>query len=294
MSPAKDSDRLAAMTERVPEDGRELRAAVGTVRERSEHARLFALSVSIGLGVVFQIPVLTFDPASVWPLLATLVATTAVSVPWLVAGARSGDRVAWAAGLLWPALAFASYAYRLLPGSEDAFFDPWGVNGILRLIGWTALVYAIVRHDLLGVQLPHIAVSRGALGASSLALLFIIAQIVENFLDARYSLLTGGIFAGAFLFSAQPLQRAIEGLGRRPSVPGAGRAPLAGDAGEERFRNAVRLAYRDRRFSPEEELMLADLAEGLGLGARRATEIRHEVERAEHRGRLGGPDGDTS
>jgi hypothetical protein len=152
----------------------------------------------------------------------------------------------------------------------------FGLFGIMRTAGAFALATAVVKYDLLGVPLPHIVVKRGVLAGAALAILFIVAQIGQNFLSAQYGLLGGGVIAGAFLFAASPIQKRMERIGEGKASP---RSIGVAAQAEAAFRNAVALAYKDRRFTHKEELALADLAEQLGLGARRATEIRHELER---------------
>ena len=253
-----------------------LRAALGPPTDHAGWVRLAVLTASPGLWVVWQIGNLSFHPTNPWSLLMTLLLLAGIVVPWLVAGARTASRFATRIALGWAALGLLAYLYLLLPANDGPhFFDVLGVNGILRVIGWSLLVYAILRADLLGVPLPHFVVRRGAVAGTALATLFIVAQIAQNFLSAEYGLLTGGIVAGAFLFAASPFQRAMERLGEgrpaRSSTSGVG-------SNDDAYRAAMRLAFRDRRLSQEEELSLADLAERLGIGARRATEIRHQIE----------------
>jgi peptidoglycan/LPS O-acetylase OafA/YrhL len=209
-----------------------------------------------------------------WSLFATLLFTGALSAAWLVAASRSGiRRLAWFA-MVWPALGLAGFAYfGALHGEDD-----YGAQGILRLIGWSALVYVILRAGLLGVPLPRFAVKRGTVAAGALAILFIVAQVAQNFFSAEYGLLSGGIIAGTFLFAASPIQKRIERMGeRKPSE----RAPKPSAAKEQEaaYRDAVRLALRDRRFEADEELAIANLADRLGLTAMRAIEIRLAVEK---------------
>ncbi len=150
----------------------------------------------------------------------------------------------------------------------------FGLFGVFRTIGAVFLVLAVVKYDLLGVPLPHVVVKRGVVAGAALAILFIVAQITQNFLSAQYGLLGGGVIAGTFLFAASPVQRAIE---NRQSKTAASPAHEAGN--DDSFREAVELAFKDRRFTPQEEMALARLATRLGVSAERATEIRHAVER---------------
>ena len=146
----------------------------------------------------------------------------------------------------------------------------YGLFGIARTIGTVLLALAVLKYDLLGVPLPRLAARRGALATGALAMLLIVAQIAQNFLSAQYGLLMGGIVAGAFVFAASPIQRAME---RRDSAPAA---PTR--RSEESYRKAVRLALRDRRLTREEETHLHELARDLGIDGPRAHAILGEVE----------------
>lgn len=249
----------------------------------AQWARSLSLLALFGPYIILFWPVRFGSPASWWSLASMVILVAGLTIPALLAAARTRDRRFLFLGLAWPALAVLSYLYLLAPNETFGVWDPWGMYGVARLLGWLFLVYAILRADLLGVPLPRVVVSRGTLAAASLAVLFIVAQVMQNFLSAEYGLLTGGVIAGAFLFAASPMQRAFERMGeKRPSGGSGGRAhPSRSTVGKEQegaYRDAVRLAMRDRRFEAEEELMLANLADRLGLTAMRAIEIRLAVE----------------
>lgn len=210
------------------------------------------------------------------PLFAAAV-VGAVSVAWLIVVARGGGRTALVAALLPLATMLAGMVPYLW---DDAVFTDWGLVGIVRVIAWSILVHAIVKADILDLGLAPRAIDRSALAAGALAALFIVAQIGQNLLSARYGLLMGGVAAGAFLFAASPLQRALEA--RRAPPPGPTSSPDASGASrvqEDRYRAALRLALRDRALTRDEEIDLHRLAEGLGLPAGRAHELLVEVER---------------
>lgn len=175
-------------------------------------------------------------------------------------------------------LALASLAYAVV-GRPMGITMPLdqGAGGSVRTLAAFVLARAILRGGLLDLEPPQLARRRGAAPLGALAAFFIVAQVAQNFLSAQYGLLMGGIVAGAFAFAAQPLQRLMEPASLAPSRA----APSARASGEhdEAYRAAVRVALRDRRLTRDEEVALADVAERLGIGARRAAEIRHDVER---------------
>lgn len=155
--------------------------------------------------------------------------------------------------------------------------DDFGTNGVARTAGALLLALAILRERVFGMEPPRFALRRGPLAAGALALLFIVAQIAQQFLSAQYGLLMGGVVAGALLFAAQPIQRAVERVNERPLAPATADA-ADGDRRERLYRDALRITLKDRRITRAEELHLAHLADELGLSAGRAMELRHDVE----------------
>lgn len=165
-------------------------------------------------------------------------------------------------------------------GLASSFFtDPsvFGIFGIMRTVGAACLAIAVAKYNLLGVPLPRFAVKRGVLATAALAALFVVAQVAQNFFAAQYGLLMGGVVAGAVVFAASPIQRAMERASDRKSPATA--APTAAPAArrERTYRNALRIALRDRKLTAQEEAHLFELAEDLGIGAGRAFQIKSEV-----------------
>ncbi|MHB1261900.1 MAG: hypothetical protein ACYC2H_09325 [Thermoplasmatota archaeon] len=142
-----------------------------------------------------------------------------------------------------------------------------GPYGIMRSIGAVLLVLAVVRYDVLGVPLPRLVVRRGALAGAALAVLFIVAQVAQSF-TAKFPLLMG-VLAGALVFAASQIQRAIE---RASSQPKASTA-VAG------YKAALRAAMRDGTLTRREERHLAEVAVALGISPVQALDLRDEVER---------------
>jgi hypothetical protein len=157
-----------------------------------------------------------------------------------------------------------------------------GSPGFLRTVAAAALAWAILRFDLLGVPLPRIVVRRGTVATIALALLFIVAQVAQNFFAAQYGLLLGGVIAGCFLFAAQPVQRMIERRGERR----VGVEP-ARSAAELAFKAAVRAALALGPLTREHDPHLAEVAHHLGIGAREMVRLTREVEREAASVRIG-------
>lgn len=257
-----------------------IRVAKSPPTDRPGWIRSACLFFLVGPYVLLFLPSHFGYPTSLWTLASVLVVVLAQCTAWLVAAWRSRARFPVMVALLVAGLGAGSYAYTMVPAGDSlSLEDPYGVFGIARIVGWLTLVYAIVRLDFLGVKLPRLAVSRGFVAAGALATLFIVAQVAQNFLSSEYGLLTGGIIAGAVLFAANPVQKAIEARTGR----GDGPNPVSGSGSrqqnrEEMYRKALRIALVDRKVSRDEELLLFQLAEELGIGAGRAMQLRQEVE----------------
>jgi hypothetical protein len=144
---------------------------------------------------------------------------------------------------------------------------------VIRTLGALALAIAILRYDLLDVPLPRVALRSGPLAAATLALVFIVAQVAQNFFAAQYGLLLGGIIAGTFLFAAQPVQRMIERRGeRRVGVePASSQSELV-------FKAAVRAALAEGPLTRAQDAHLAEVAHHLGIGPRDMVRLTREVE----------------
>jgi hypothetical protein len=255
-----------------------VRAALDPPTDRSGWVRSAAVALFFGAYMMWLAPTWLIAPRSLWSLAFVLVLVAGTCIPWLVAAARGRSRFALAVALIWPALAFLSMMYRLVPDNGlEVANDRFGVFGLMRIGGWLVLVYAILTADLLGVPLPRVAVKRGTVAAGALAVLFIVAQLAQNFFSAKYGLYLGGIIAGTFLFAANPIQRRIEGLGHAA----AGKAKA--DAGiPERaaiaYKAALRAAMRDGKLTRREEGHLAEVAVALGLDPMQVLRLREEVE----------------
>lgn len=161
------------------------------------------------------------------------------------------------------------------------FNDRGPLPGVTRFGAIAALSYCVFRLDLLGTNFQALTARRGTLGTIALAALFIVAQVGQNLFAAQYGLLMGGVVAGALLFAASPLQRAIEGRSR---ARGAQAAPLLDERDdvarrEDVYRKALRLALRDRRVTREEETHLHELAQELSIPGARAHQLLSEIER---------------
>lgn len=159
-------------------------------------------------------------------------------------------------------------------GDDPGPIDAIGPFGLLRTAGAVLLVLAVVKYDVLGVPLPRLVMRRGVLAGGALAVLFIVAQVAQNFLSAKYGLLMGGVLAGGFVFAASPIQRAIERSTERQKATAA-----TSDAARAGYKAALRAAMRDGTLTRREERHLAEVALALGLSPVQSLDLRDEVER---------------
>lgn len=173
-------------------------------------------------------------------------------------------------------VAMLSWLLGMFGGTE--LFDAREVVGYLRIAGVVLIVVALLKYDLLGAGLTTRSIRRGTLATGALAALFVVAQIAQNFLSDTYGLVMGGVVAGAFLFAAQPLQRAMERLTAPGAAPEPG-MPMAVPEREASYRAALRFALKDKQLTPDEERSLVVLAHDLGIPPRRAYELRDEMQR---------------
>ncbi len=200
---------------------------------------------------------------------------------WLLVAARRNSIVARNVALAGLVATLAGMAWHAATGI-DSVYDPVGAVGLARLVGWAIIVVTLARAGWLDSGfLPR---HRAGVAATSLATLFVIAQVAENYLGAKYGLVLGSVVAGTFLFAAHPVQRAMErimeGNASSQTRPSGGTpASSVGDAKYAAYRRAVRLALRDRVLSQEEEIELAYIAHEIGLTPMEAIRIRHDVER---------------
>lgn len=190
----------------------------------------------------------------------------AVPVAWSMLLKSTARRHAWLVILGTLAAILFGLAEPILLGGTIT-----GGPGLVRALAAVSVGFALLRGGLDGQEPQRLVIRKGTWAAASLAVLFIVAQVAQNFFSAEYGLLTGGIVAGVFLFAASPIQRSIE------AMAGSGRRPGRGTGKEEAYSSALRFALRDRTLSPEERIQLGHVADELGLTSRRAAEIEAEV-----------------
>lgn len=151
-----------------------------------------------------------------------------------------------------------------------------GIPFLARVGSVALLGYAILRHQILDIEAKvEWGVSKTTIAGIFIAVFFVVSEGAQAlFADFAGDELLGVLAAGLLVFAISPLQRMADKFAAR-AVPGGAEA---GADAEERYRRAVRMALADGEISAAEEDELAASAEELGLGPKRALEIRREVE----------------
>jgi hypothetical protein len=206
---------------------------------------------------------------SVWFLyLAVLLAAGSWSVPLARPG---GGRQARAALMA----LFALLGLPLLGAVDGTILASYATPtyGVVRLVGAVLVVWGAARLGALPSDRGSKTRAGSVVAFLGLALLFVVAQVAQNFFAAQYGLLLGGVIAGCFLFAAQPVQRMIERRGeRRVGVePASSQSELV-------FKAAVRTAISEGPITPAQERHLSEVAHHLGIGAMDMIRLKQEVE----------------
>lgn len=228
-----------------------------------------------GLSSVSLATLASVSPTSTPEALLAAFAIASV-LPWLPLGQRDGSRTAVVIALA--LLSWAVFWQIVFPRVLATATNFQGAMGVVEVAAAFAMAVALLRHRPFGISPPTFAKAGGAATATALAALFIVAQIAQNFLSAEYGLLMGGAVAGAFLFAATPIHRALEG--RRARTPGTDSVAVSrGTNSEEAYRKALRIALRARALTREDEIQLYELADDLGIRAGRARALFAEIEK---------------
>lgn len=196
-----------------------------------------------------------------------------LALRWLLVAVRTEDRTARNLVLLTLASALA--------GALEA--SGFGTNagiGVARIAGVALLAYAILRHQLLGIDVKvRWGISKTTLAAVFVAVFFVVSEGAQEFFGETVgSAYVGILAAGLLVFAIAPLSRLADRLAEK-AVPSATPGVAGHDGREEAFRASVRLALRGG-ITRREEFELARIAEAHRISPVRALELREEVEKA--------------
>jgi hypothetical protein len=270
-----------------------VRFRLRTPRTATAHAqaRQFALvSAALGLYPGYIIGTTLIAPPW-WFGAGGVAALLLLGASWLwntKASDARDRRIARNAALFLMALPLTGFVAGVALGGSAASNS--GLPGASRVLGEAVLAYAILRHQLLGIDVKvRWTIKRGTVAGVFLGVFFVASQVAQNYFSNENGPLIGGAAAGLLLFAIAPLQRAAERLADK-AVPGAETLePVARPSREEAYKDALRIALQDRRVTRDEEARLTRVAEHLGIGASRAVELLGEVEDEARVPSQGGP-----
>lgn len=176
----------------------------------------------------------------------------------------------------WPAwVALASMLAAIL---ATAFGEVNYGYGIVRAIAVLLLAYGILRYQLLGLDVRvRWAMSRSTLGALFITAFFVASEVAQRYFEASVGPYLGIVAAGGLVFALAPLQRLTDRLADA-ALPGGASAPSTSAGRERAYLAAWRIALRAGPVRPGDEEELMHLADELGIGARKALEIRRAAE----------------
>ncbi len=157
------------------------------------------------------------------------------------------------------------------------------LGGLWDLAFPLLLAYAILRHQLLGIEVKvRWGISKTTLAGIFIAVFFIVSEAAQEFFGATLgSSYVGILAAGMLVFAIAPLSRFADRVAERAvpvTAPEAAGETAGATERETRYRDVLQRFLVDARLTREEERTLAHLAADLGIDAGRAFELRAQVE----------------
>jgi hypothetical protein len=193
-----------------------------------------------------------------------------------------------AALVVFGVLAFGAFDAVILSSAFGYSFNAGGpFFGLARLATVVVLAHAILNQQVLGIDVKlRLAISKSTIAAVFIAVFFIASEAAQQFFgETLGSTYVGIAAAGALVFAMAPLQRAAERLAEKAvpitsNLPGQPSSRTRGNkVNEAIFRDATRLALRDRVLTRAEHATLLRLAESLQISVSRAVTLIDDAER---------------
>lgn len=201
-----------------------------------------------------------------------LAAALVAAALWLWASTR-GPEPRMARRVAWTALGMA-----LLGMASHSWGLPGVGYGIARSVAVLLLGYAILRHQLLGMDVRvKVTVKRSTLAAAFVGLFFVVSESAQALFSDRVGTFLGIAAAGMLVFALAPLQRLAERVAdvAMPGVKGA--SEMTRDERHGFYREQVRIAWADGALTADERRLLESTRAQLGLSVEEAARIEHEV-----------------
>ncbi|MGQ0535208.1 MAG: hypothetical protein ACT4PT_03960 [Methanobacteriota archaeon] len=157
-----------------------------------------------------------------------------------------------------------------------------GGHGLARTAGVLLLAYAVVRHQLLGIDVKlRFAISKSTVAAVFIAVFFVASEAAQQFFGERSgSQYLGIVAAGALVFAIAPLSRLADRIAERAVPVAASPAAVATTSkAEVVYKAALRAALRDGVLTRREERHLAEIVRELAIDPVQAHDWRVAVEK---------------
>lgn len=163
----------------------------------------------------------------------------------------------------------------LLPGTPNVFLV---LTGLWRLAFPALVTYALVRHQLFGIDLTiKTTVKRSTVGGAFVMVFFIVSEGAEVLVATRWGQAVGLAAAGLLTVALDPLRNVGERAAERV-MPGVEDTDAYRE--ERRFevyRGTLERAIADGQITDREREILDGMQESLGLEASKAEAIEREV-----------------
>lgn len=141
--------------------------------------------------------------------------------------------------------------------------------------------YGIVRYQLFDIDVRiKLGVKRTTLAGAFLAVVFVVAQLVQAFAGLMFGAIAGAVAAGLLLVAIHPLQRMAERVSDAAMPHVSDTAEYRTVRKREVYLAAVESAMDDGEITDKERNVLATLADQLGLGVKETVEIERAAKDA--------------
>jgi hypothetical protein len=155
-----------------------------------------------------------------------------------------------------------------------------GITGTARTLTVVVLAYAILRHQLLGLDVKvKWTVRRGTLAAVFIGVFLVVTQVAQNYLS-QYGVLAGGIAAGVLLFALTPLQRFAERVADTAMPDVKAVSEMSGAERLAVYRDAAVQAWEDGTLDRSERALLDRLQKSLRLRPEEAMRVEQDAARS--------------
>ncbi|MGQ0537283.1 MAG: hypothetical protein ACT4PT_14570 [Methanobacteriota archaeon] len=179
-------------------------------------------------------------------------------------------------------VALVTLAVPLISLGERIVSVPIGLGGVARAATVAILAYAILRHQLLGLDVKvKWTVKQGTVAAAFVGVFFVVSESASTFFAGSVGPYLGIAAAGLLVFAIAPLQRVAERVASA-AMPGVKAAStMTGDERLDAYADAVHAAWADGTVSRDERLLLDRMRSSLGIAAEDAMRVESEAARGE-------------